>query len=114
VADRNHWVEGNHWNYRGLFAKANDTQLTGDAKRTVQMSGTRVAGYSVGDVIGMVLDLDEMWVRWYVNGREILRMEEMKEGVYSPFALVCNAHTTFRIVSWNPFPLGNLLSAASS
>lgn len=59
--------------------------------------------YKEGDVIGIVLDLDEHWVRWFVNGRESLRMEKLAEGVYSPFALVCNPHTTFRVISWTPF-----------
>jgi len=84
---------------KGMFVMANDSQFY------PQEAGSwrKDHGFKAGDTVGMILDLDEWWVRWVVNGRERLLMKPLPKGQYFPFVLVCNPTTTFELIGWLPF-----------
>jgi hypothetical protein len=85
----------------GMFVMANDNQYY----PRESISWCKDNGFETGDIVGLVLDLDEWWICWVVNGRKRLSMNDLPKGKYFPFALVCNPTTTFEVIGYFPFTI---------
>jgi hypothetical protein len=115
-------VRVNKFNGPGVFAFANDNQRYPEKDFATREFGRNDANagqwiidrYCVGDVVNIVFDADEHWISWSVKGQELLLMENLPPGPYSPFAILATSKTAFKIVGWKsigeykrlPVPLG--------
>jgi hypothetical protein len=93
----------------GVFALANDNQrypaknfATREKGRDNPASADQwiIDRYIAGDVVNIVFDADEHWISWSVHRQELLLMENLPPGPYSPFAIVSNPRNSFTIVGW--------------
>jgi hypothetical protein len=94
----------------GVFAFANDNQRYPEQKFATREKVEKfnpayadqwiTTRYIAGDMINIVFDADEHWISWSVKGQELLLMENLPSGPYSPYAIVSNSRTSFTIVGW--------------